>query len=202
MTDITILELGPMANATYLVTQGNEAILIDPAWDIPKIEETLSQKNWVLRGVLFTHGHFDHVKFSQTLLGNHQLKAYLEKEDVWLSGLPESVLQTYSGDQQLKIGPFNIQILATPGHTAGSVCILVGDALFTGDTLFVGACGRVDLPSSDPRAMLTSLRRLAQLPDATRVFTGHSYGGTSQTTIGHEKQTNPFIQNALRGEHF
>lgn len=202
MINITILSLGPMANCTYLVTQGDEALLIDPAWDMAAIEKIITDRQLHVCGVLFTHGHFDHVKFSQPFLEKYKLKAYLEKADVWLSGLPEQVLQTYSGDQKFQIGPFEVQILATPGHTAGSVCILVGDALFTGDTLFVGACGRVDLPSSDPRAMLASLRRLAQLPETTRVFAGHSYNGTSQTTIGQEKQTNPFIQNALRGENF
>ena len=140
-----------MDNCAYLVAQEQEALLIDPAWDPNFIIHTLETKNLHLCGVLFTHGHFDHVKFAQRLLEHYHLKAYLEENDVSLSGLPAEVLHTYRGDQNFKIGPFEVRILATPGHTAGGVCIAIEDALFTGDTLFPGACGRVDLPSSNPR---------------------------------------------------
>lgn len=201
MINIEVLSLGPMENCTYLVTRGTDALLIDPAWDMAFIEHTLQTKKLTLCGVLFTHGHFDHVKLSQPLLEKFHLKAYIEQNDVSLSGLSPDVLHPYAGDQQFKIGPFDVQILSTPGHTAGCVCILIEDALFTGDTLFCGACGRVDLPSSSPRDMLASLRRLAALPEETRVFTGHSYNGRCQSTIADEKLHNPFMRNALRTEN-
>ena len=200
MINIEVLSLGPMDNCTYLVTQGTNALLIDPAWDPNFIIHTVETKKLHLCGVLFTHGHFDHVKFSQTILEHFHLKAYLEKNDVPLAGLPENLLHTYTGDQTFKIGPFEVRILATPGHTAGGVCIAIEDALFTGDTLFPGACGRVDLPSSDPRAMLASLRRIASLPDDTRIFAGHSYGGRCSSTVADEKLHNPYVRNALRRE--
>ena len=200
MINIDVINLGPMDNCTYLVTQGKDALLIDPAWDMNFLIHTIETKQLNLCGVLFTHGHFDHVKFAQELLTHFKLKAYLEEKDVLLSGLPAELLHTYSGDQTFDIGPFHVQILATPGHTAGCVCILMGDALFTGDTLFPGACGRVDLPTSNPRDMLTSLRRIAALPDDTRIFAGHSYGGRCSSTVGEEKLKNPFMRNALRWE--
>ena len=198
---VTPLFLGPMANCCYLVCKGKDALLIDPAWDMQLIEETLEKENLRLRGVLFTHGHFDHVKFAQTILEKYHLKAYLEESDVDLSGLSPDILHTYHGDQQVKIDPFEITILATPGHTAGCVCIQIGNNLFTGDTLFPGACGRVDLPTSNPRAMVTSLKRLAALPEDTIVYAGHSYGDRCRSSIGEEKLTNPFMRNALRGEN-
>ncbi len=200
MIHIDVLNLGPMDNCTYLITRGQDALLIDPAWDPNFIIHTVETKKLNLCGVLFTHGHFDHVKLSQTLLTHFHLKAYLEENDVALSGLPADVLHTYCGDQTLKIGPFTVQILATPGHTAGGVCILIEDALFTGDTLFPGACGRVDLPSSNPRDMLASLRRIAALPGDTRIFAGHSYGGRCSSTVADEKLHNPYMRNALRTE--
>ena len=200
MINIDVLNLGPMDNCTYLITRGQDALLIDPAWDPNFIIHTVETKKLNLCGVLFTHGHFDHVKLSQTLLMHFHLKAYLEENDVALSGLPADVLHTYCGDQTLKIGPFTVQILATPGHTAGGVCILIEDALFTGDTLFPGACGRVDLPSSNPRDMLASLRRIAALPGDTRIFAGHSYGGRCSSTVADEKLHNPYMRNALRTE--
>ena len=202
MINIDVLSLGPMANCTYLVTQGKETLLIDPAWDMEEIENVLATKKLHLVGVLFTHGHFDHVKFSESLLKKYHLQAYLEEDDISLSGLDNSFLHTYKGDQQFQIGPFNVSILSTPGHTAGSVCILIENVLFTGDTLFPGACGRVDLPTSNPQAMRNSLRRIAQLPEETILYAGHSYGGRCRSTVEEEKQKNPFMRNALRGEEF
>ncbi|WP_428074045.1 MBL fold metallo-hydrolase [Candidatus Avelusimicrobium luingense] len=196
---IDVLELGPMANCTYLISEKNDALLIDPAWDMNFISHTLTQKNLTLRGVLFTHGHFDHVKFAQQLLQQTGLKGYLEEKDISLAGIDPQFLHTYSGAQQFKIGPFDIKITPTPGHTAGSVCIQIGNALFTGDTLFPGACGRTDLPTSDPRAMRQSLVELSRLPEDTQIFAGHSYGGKCSSTIGYERVNNPFMRNALRG---
>lgn len=200
MINIDVINLGPMDNCTYLVTQGKDALLIDPAWDMNFLIHTVETKQLHLCGVLFTHGHFDHVKFSQELLTHFGLKAYLEESDVMLAGLPTKLLHTYKGDQQFDIGPFHVQILATPGHTAGCVCIQIEDALFTGDTLFPGACGRVDLPTSNPRDMLASLRRIATLPEDTRIFAGHSYGGRCSSTVAEEKLHNSFMRNALRWE--
>ena len=198
--NVEVLSLGPMANCTYLIEQGKKALLIDPAWEMDAIENVLSNEGLELIGIMFTHGHFDHVKFSEKLLEKRQLKAYLEEKDVPLADLPAHCLHTYQGDQFFEIGPFKVHILATPGHTAGSVCIKIGSFLFTGDTIFPGACGRVDLPTSDPRAMLESLKRIASLPEDTIIYAGHSYGGRCRSTVGEEKLQNPFMRNALRGE--
>lgn len=202
MIHIETINLGPMGNCTYLITQGADALLIDPAWDPDYLINLIQTRKLHLHGVFFTHGHFDHVKFADRLLSHFNLKGYLEEKDIELAGLPSQLLHLYAGNQQIKIGPFDVRITPTPGHTAGCVCIGVGDALFTGDTLFVGACGRVDLPSSDPRQMRESLRLLASLPENTRIFSGHDYGGRNSSTIGEEKKNNPFMRNALRGEIF
>ena len=173
---IDAINLGPMDNCTYLVSEGSDALLID----------------------FFPHGHFDHVKFAQQLLENHHLKAYIEKNDVILCGIDPHMLNAYTGAQQLHIGPFEVEIIPTPGHTAGGVCIKIGNAVFTGDTLFPGACGRVDLPSSNPRDMRKSLLKLSELPEDTQIFAGHSYGGKCSSTIGYERLKNPFMRNAIR----
>lgn len=196
--EINVINLGPMDNCTYLITQGTQALLIDPAWDMNFLEHILAEKILTLCGVLFTHGHFDHVKFAQNLLEKTGLKGYLEKNDVELSGINPQFLHTYIGEQTFKIASFDVHIIPTPGHTAGSVCIQIGHALFTGDTLFPGACGRVDLPTSSPRAMRESLVKLANLPEDTQIFAGHSYGGKCSSTIGYERVKNPFMRNALR----
>ena len=195
---VQVINLGPMDNCTYLVSEAEDALLIDPAWDINFLLHTLTQQKLKLRAVFFTHGHFDHVKFAQTLLQETGVKGYLEQNDLALTGIDPQFLQLYQGAQTFDIGKFHIQIIPTPGHTAGGVCILIGQALFTGDTLFPGACGRVDLPTSNPRSMRQSLLKLAQLPEVTQVFAGHSYGGKCSSTIGYERVKNPFMRNALR----
>ena len=200
MMQIDVLELGPMANCTYLVSQGKDALLIDPAWDMQAIEQTLQEKQISLQAVFFTHGHFDHVKNCEPFLRAHGLRAYIEQKDVLLSGLPAEVLQPYSGEQHLSIGPFPVHIIPTPGHTAGGVCIQIEDTVFTGDTLFPGACGRVDLPSSDARQMRKSLLLLSKLPEDTRIFAGHSYGGKCSSYIGAERLHNPFMRSAIKDE--
>ncbi|WP_428071347.1 MBL fold metallo-hydrolase [Candidatus Avelusimicrobium alvi] len=196
--NIDVINLGPMDNCIYLVSEGQDALLIDPAWDMNFLEHTLQEKGLRLLAVFFTHGHFDHVKFAQDLLEKHRLKGYMEKNDVILSGIDAHMLNAYSGEQTFDVGPFRVEIIPTPGHTAGGVCIKIGNALFTGDTLFPGACGRVDLPSSDPREMRRSLVKLSKLPEDTQIFAGHSYGGKCSSTIGYERVKNPFMRNAIR----
>lgn len=198
--NIDVINLGPMDNCTYLVTEGRQALLIDPAWDMNFLKHTLEQKKLTLLAVFFTHGHFDHVKFAQTLLRETGVKGYIEKNDAELCGIDPQFLHIYEGSQSLDIGPFRINIIPTAGHTAGGVCIHIGNALFTGDTLFPGACGRVDLPSSNPREMRKSLLKLSKLPEDTQIFAGHSYGGKCSSTIGYERLKNPFMRNAIRDE--
>ena len=200
MINVEVFNLGPMDNCTYIVTQGKSALVIDPAWEPDVLIKHLEENQLHLCGVLFTHGHFDHVKFSPKLLERFGVQAYLHESDVLLAGLPPENLHTFNGDQQLTLGPFHVSVLATPGHTAGCVCILIENVLFTGDTLFPGACGRVDLPSSNPREMLASLRRIAALPEDTVIYAGHSYGGRCRSTVGQEKRENQFMRNALRWE--
>ncbi|WP_428053062.1 MBL fold metallo-hydrolase [Candidatus Avelusimicrobium stercoris] len=198
--NIDVINLGPMGNCTYLLSEGQDAILIDPAWDMNYLEHTLEEKKLNLLAVFFTHGHFDHVKFSQDLLQKHHLQAFLEENDLALSGLDPQFVHAYQGEQHLQIGPFAVHIIPTPGHTAGGVCLHIGNALFTGDTLFPGACGRVDLPSSNPRQMRQSLVKLSKLPEDTQIFSGHAYGGKCSSTIGYERVKNPFMRNAIRDE--
>ena len=197
---IDTINLGPMDNCTYLLSESGKALLIDPAWDMDFLLHTLNQKKLTPLGVFFTHGHFDHVKFSQTLLEHTHVKGYLEQSDLHLADIDPQFLHLYNQAQTFDIGPFHVQVIPTPGHTAGSVCLLINGFLFTGDTLFPGACGRVDLPTSSPRAMQQSLATLARLPEDTQFFAGHSYGGKSCSTIGYERVKNPFMRNAIRNQ--
>ena len=209
------LELGPMQNFVYLVGDpvARECVVVDPAWEIDTIVDTAQADGMTITGALVTHTHQDHVGGSleswgmpgrisgvEELLARAPVKVYVHKsEREFLRGLG-SDLAPVDGNDTLVVGRFTITFLHTPGHTPGSQCFLVEGRLVSGDTLFIGACGRTDLPGSDPEAMYYSLtQRLAALPDDTMLLPGHSYGGP-RSTIGAEKRTNPFLRFAALGD--
>ena len=197
---VYILQLGEMGNCTYIVEHKGKGLIVDPTWDMKAIYMLLEDEKITPEAVLFTHGHYDHVTDAQELMRKYGIKGYIEASDAESSRLPEEQLITYDGDHSEKLAGLTVSFLSTPGHTKGSVCIKIGDILFTGDTLFPNACGRTDLPGSDPRQMTKSLQRLAALPGKTTVYSGHAYGsdGTGSTTIEKEVKNNPFIKMALR----
>ena len=165
-----------------------------------------------LVGALVTHTHQDHVGGSleswgmpgripgvEELLERVPLKVYVNKaEREFLKGLG-SDLVAVDGHDTLAVGRLTLTFLHTPGHTPGSQCFLVDGRLVSGDTLFIGACGRTDLPGSDPAEMYYSLtQRLAALPDETILLPGHNYGGAS-STIGDEKRQQRLHAYGLAG---
>ncbi|HLC40275.1 MAG TPA: MBL fold metallo-hydrolase [Methylomirabilota bacterium] len=205
------MELGPMQNYVYLVGDpaARECIVVDPAWEIDTIVETAQRDDMTIKGALITHTHPDHVGGSifgmnipgvETLLERLPAKVYVHKaEREFLRGYGSDLVQV-DGGTEIAVGRLTITILHTPGHTPGSQCFLVDDRLISGDTLFIGGCGRTDLPGGDPGALYLSLtQRLARLPDDTILFPGHNYGGPS-STIGDEKRGNPFMRFASLGE--
>jgi glyoxylase-like metal-dependent hydrolase (beta-lactamase superfamily II) len=209
------MELGPMQNFVYLVGDPatRQCVVIDPAWEIEAIVETAQRDGMALVGALVTHTHQDHVGGSleswgmpgripgvEELLERVPLKVYVNKaEREFLKGLG-SDLVAVDGHDTLAVGRLTLTFLHTPGHTPGSQCFLVDGRLVSGDTLFIGACGRTDLPGSDPAEMYYSLtQRLAALPDETILLPGHNYGGAS-STIGDEKRQNAFMRMGSLGD--
>jgi glyoxylase-like metal-dependent hydrolase (beta-lactamase superfamily II) len=209
------MELGPMQNFVYLVGDpvARECVVVDPAWDIDAIVDTAEADGMRLIGALVTHTHQDHVGGSlaswgmpgripglEELLARVPLKVYVHKaEREFLPGLGSDLVKVDNHDT-LAIGRLTLRFLHTPGHTPGSQCFLVDGRLVSGDTLFIRACGRTDLPGSDPAEMYASLtQRLGALPDDTVLYPGHNYGGPS-STIGDEKRHNPFMRFASLGE--
>jgi glyoxylase-like metal-dependent hydrolase (beta-lactamase superfamily II) len=209
------MELGPMQNFVYLVGDpvARECVVVDPAWEIDTIVETVERDDMRLVGALVTHTHQDHVGGSleswgmpgripgvEDLLARVPLKVHVHKaEREFLKGFGSDLVQVGNHDT-LKVGRLTLTFMHTPGHTPGSQCFLVDGRLVSGDTLFIGSCGRTDLPGSDPTEMYYSLtQRLAALPDETILLPGHNYGGPS-STIGDEKRQNPFMRFAALGD--
>jgi hydroxyacylglutathione hydrolase len=191
------IELGPMANYVYFVgdPKTREVAVIDPAWDVGRIIEMAQEHDLTITKILITHSHFDHINGVEDLLNHTKAKVYINKAEaefmkaVW----PELVL--VEGGDTTQIGDVELRFIHTPGHTPGSQCFLVQNNLISGDTLFIGACGRCDLPGSNPEDMYYSLTQtLAQLDDRTVVFPGHNYAPRPYSTIGDEKRFNPYLQ--------
>src|SRR5438034_1449274 len=198
------MELGPMQNFVYLVGDpvARRCVVVDPAWEIDTIVDTAAADDMTIIGALVTHTHQDHVGGSlaswgmpgriagvEELLARVKAKVYVHKaEREFLPGLGSDLVKVDNHDT-LRIGRFTLTFLHTPGHTPGSQCFLVDDRLVSGDTLFIGSCGRTDLPGSDPAEMYYSLtQRLGALPDGTLLFPGHNYGGPpSPPGTGHRQ---------------
>ena len=205
------MELGPMQNFVYLVGDPatRQCVVVDPAWEIDAIVENAATDDMTIVAVLVTHTHQDHVGghlFGMDIPG---VEALLEKikAKVYVHKAEREFLKWYGSDlvkvdanDTLRVGRLTLTFLHTPGHTPGSQCFLVDGRLVSGDTLFIGSCGRTDLPGSDPTEMYYSLtQRLSKLPDETVLFPGHNYGGPS-STIGDEKRGNPFMRFAYLGD--
>jgi glyoxylase-like metal-dependent hydrolase (beta-lactamase superfamily II) len=205
--------VGPLrCNCTIIGDEvTHEAMVIDPGDNIPEILSRLQRHGLTVRQIVVTHAHIDHVGGAALLkkatgapvLLNQQdmdLLAMMEMQAGWLGiKTPEVAAPDASAEDGLAVGlpTLPAEVLHTPGHTPGSICLLFPEQqlLLAGDTLFAGSIGRTDLPGGNGRLILRSLHdRLLVLPDATRVVPGHGI----ETTIGEERQSNPFLQPGFR----
>jgi glyoxylase-like metal-dependent hydrolase (beta-lactamase superfamily II) len=211
------IPVGQMANLAYLVGSRStrEALLVDPAWSVDELLDAAAADGLRVVGALVTHYHQDHVGgslFGHEIEGVARLLARepvpihvneLEAEGTRkVTGAAESDLVRHAAGDAIALGPIQVRLLHTPGHTPGSQCFLVEERgqpgrLVSGDTLFLGSCGRVDLPGSDPEAMYHSLNHtLRALADDTIVYPGHLYSSEAQDTLGAQKRVNPYLRAA------
>ena len=192
------IPVGQMANFTYIIAdeETGEAAIIDPSWDLDDVLRALKKNGWRAKYVINTHTHFDHV------LGNDQVAALTGAKIVQHKNSQLEKHTAVSDGDMIEIGSVRLRVLHTPGHSKDSIClILEGQLIFTGDTLFVGNCGRTDLPGSDPTEMYHSLfDKLSKLDDKLIVYPGHNYGPAPTSTIGKEKNTNYVLQQRTKQE--
>lgn len=195
-----------MVNFCYLIgdRRAGKCVVVDPAWDVRGLVDLARADGMTIEGALATHYHPDHVGgdlFGHSVEGLAELHEVApvpvhcngnEAEGIRLvTGLSESDLVRHDGGDELLVGEVGIRMLHTPGHTPGSQCFLVDGRLVSGDTLFVGGCGRVDLPGGDPEEMYRTLtQRLATLPESTVLYPGHHYGPTPDSTLADERRQN------------
>ncbi len=183
------LGMGELSNFSYIVgcEQTRRAIVIDPGAQVEQIVAAADRHGLTIESIVNTHGHMDHTA------GNAPLKAltgapviihHLDADDY-----PQADLYLTS-EKSLQVGQITLDVIHTPGHTPGGICLYAQGNLFTGDTLFVGDSGRTDLPGGHRPTLAESIRRLMRLADDTVVWPGHDYGSTPSSTIGWEKRHN------------
>ena len=201
--NIKTMQVGPLGTNCYLLEDEHTraAAVIDPGGDGARIEAQLRADGAELKLILLTHAHFDHTGGVAELHAAHpEVPVFLHPADASRLGsqvFPPIGAPTvpYGDGDVVKLGDLDIQVLHTPGHTPGGVCLLVGDALFTGDTLFQGSMGRIDFEGGSYEDIMASLARLAHLPGDFRVLPGHM----DASTLERERKTNYYIREALRG---
>ena len=200
---IKTLPVGMIEANCYIVTNEDTlaCVVIDPGDESNTILDYLESNRLRCEAILLTHGHYDHVGAVWEVMEATGAPVYMcSRDDARITGeryysfpMPESGRYFDEGDV-LNFAGMDCQILATPGHSPGSVCIICGDAIFTGDTLFRGSCGRADLPGGDMMEELRSLKRLCDLPGDYEVYPGHM----DSSTLERERNFNYYCREARR----
>lgn len=201
---VEFIEVGPVFTNCYLVSDGNQAVLIDPGDDFLRIESLIKKSNVDVKKIILTHGHIDHIGALPQVKNITKAPVLIHPDDAVMLTDAQANLSTFhsvaftteSADGLLnegdiiEVGKLKLRVLHTPGHTPGGISLLADGLIFTGDALFWGSIGRSDFPGGNHELLVDSIRtKILTLPDNTIVYPGHG----PQTTIEHERNFNPFL---------
>lgn len=186
-----------MANFTYVVEddETSEAIVIDPSWDLDEIEQVIKRNDLKIKYIVNTHHHFDHTLGNQAMAESTGAPIIQHEESEL-----DNDIKVKDGDV-IKFGNSELRVYHTPGHSKDSICLVGDGKIFSGDTLFVGNCGRVDLPGGSAKELYHSLFDvLYTFDDNLELYCGHNYGHAKISSIGKEKTTNLVMQRRTEEE--
>lgn len=199
---IKTLPVGQLETNCYVVTDENALVcaVIDPGDESNTILDYIEDNKLSCKAILITHAHFDHVSAVNAMLEATGAELYMCEKDLELAKTgasgrftPPENTHFYKDGDEVKVAGLTFKVMETPGHTPGGVTLICGGALFTGDTLFRGSCGRTDLPGGDMRAELRSLKRIASLEGDYEVYPGHA----ESSMLSIEREHNPYVRHAL-----
>jgi hydroxyacylglutathione hydrolase len=208
--DVRMFTVGPLQENCYLVRRegSDRALLIDPGDEAQKLQGAMEQLGVEPEAILLTHTHFDHIGAVAPLARATGAPVYCPREELPVLADPSAFFgamfgpvegweaeHAIDGGQRLQLAGFDVDVVATPGHSPGHVTFVIDGALFSGDVLFQGSIGRTDLPGADHETLMESIAGLLErFDDDTKVHPGHM----GLTTLGRERASNPFLQ-ALAG---
>lgn len=184
-------------NFSYIIADEDtkETAIVDPSFNTDAIVKLIKEQGLQVKYIIDTHQHWDHIAGNDILRSAFNAKIVAHKLAKCFKDIDVS-----DGDM-IKLGNIAIKVIHTPGHTPDSICLLVNGKLFTGDTLFVGECGRTDLPNGSAKDMCNSLfQKLMKLDDNIEVYPGHDYGPKPHSTIGIERKNNYTLKKRTLNE--
>ena len=201
--DIQILQVGPIGTNCYLLCDETEKLcaVVDPGGDAARVAAAVVDTGCAPCAILLTHGHYDHTGGVAELRAKWpDVPVYLNHRDqyegdAYLQQLfpPVPGAKDYDEGDTIQVGGLTVDVMATPGHSEGSVTLRCGDVLLCGDTLFAGSCGRTDFPGGSVKKIMASLKRLGSLEGDLQVYPGHM----ETSTLDQERSWNPYLHQAI-----
>jgi hydroxyacylglutathione hydrolase len=192
------MEVGLLQNFCEILfcPDTKEAAIVDPAWEVDTLMREVARRGLTVTTALITHTHNDHVEGVAELVQKTGATVVVSPREADRVRADAKTVREVTDGELVAIGRTGVRALDTRGHTVGGTCYLADGYVVTGDVLFVGGCGRTDFPGGNTAEMWDSLQRLLRLPEETRVYPGHNYGKTLTSTIGQERETNPYLRCA------